>query len=69
MKTAKYTQKKNCNGCKALYGIGIDQRCLIGYKMTTTQEKHEHYTYERAIPLEPCPKPKTHKEKRECDWK
>jgi len=55
--------KTTCNGCRALGGMGINQRCILGYPVTT--EKHHfggpgEYLW-RARPQIECPKPRTWK--------
>lgn len=52
----KISQKKNCNGCRALDGIYLNSSCLLGYKVETF-EKNRHFGIYESRPLEPCPKP------------
>ncbi len=48
----KISQKRTCEGCRALYMIDSFWECHLGY------ENH----YSKGVPLKPCPKPKTWKE-------
>lgn len=60
--------KKTCNGCLALAdddGHGIVCHCSLGYDIQSIRRKDvipgfDVYEYK---PAEPCPKPKTNKER------
>ena len=60
--------KKTCNGCLALAdddGHGIFCHCSLGYDIKSIRRKDvipgfDVYEYK---PVEPCPKPKTNKER------
>ncbi len=63
--------KFNCNRCLALYGSGLDQKCILGYKIRfiTKSLGTSHFSdsirfmkLEMAIPDEECPKPMTNKQ-------
>jgi len=57
------SQKRNCNYCKALYSSDFRHRCTLGYKITVLSEFDNSPV--EFKPLEPCPKPLTHKQHRE----
>lgn len=54
--------KKNCNGCKALRGIGLEQECQLNYKISIEKKETDDpkTKVQIAIPLEICPKPRTY---------
>lgn len=54
----KISQKRVCNDCVS--SVFANERCELGYKIKVV---YFGYTAVNAIPLEPCPKPKTRK-----DW-
>lgn len=54
----KISQKRTCEGCRALYQGQYIDKCELGYMFN-----------EKFKPLEQCPKPKTLNELLECiEW-
>jgi hypothetical protein len=50
---------KTCNGCRALYGINLNQMCNLGYKLRIEEVRRSWGKLQQAVPDEKCPKPKT----------
>ena len=61
MKLIKISQKKTCNGCKALNMSQYTHNCLLGYKC-------EKFINLKSIiePQIPCPKPCNYNDLIEC---
>lgn len=55
-----YSQKKNCNRCKAILRSDSEQvKCRLGYALNLFS-LDEHGFSAWGEPLEPCPKPLTY---------
>lgn len=61
--------KRICSNCRALRGLGLDQRCSLGYKIRLVTIKTDDYKLERAVPDEACPKPLTWEQYGKADRK